>query len=72
MNNLVEEFVNGLKSYRYENRILTEAELLFFIEHQHQIAVDDKHYDHFVECFPNFFEYRNNIDPFVQWFRQEG
>lgn len=61
---LLNEFLAGFQVYQYETLPESQAHLDFFIAHQHQVATDDDHYDHFIECFPNFFEYANHPDIF--------
>jgi hypothetical protein len=66
---LILEFVSGLENY-YDGSFFpkTENDLLFFICHENKMAYDDANYNEFLACFPNFFQYIDHLEAFLEWF----
>lgn len=63
---LLDEFKAGKEIYHSDLALDTKAGLQFFILHGHQIAYDDEMYDLFILAFPNFFEYIEHEEAFLE------
>lgn len=63
---LLEEYLNGVESYQHGTIPRTKEEMEFFLRHAHQLAEDSGYYDEFIESFPNFFDYMDHMDEFLE------